>query len=334
MFDIITFGSASKDIFLKTKNIKAIKEKKVLVGEALCFSLGSKIDVENIYYFSGGGGTNTAATFSKQGFKTAYCGMIGNDTEGEEVINELKLLKIETSLIKKSGKEKTNTSVVINIPGKDRTILVYRGASEAMTKKDISFGKIKSKWIYLAPLSGHLSEITEVLLNHARKNGIKIAMNPGMSQLSFPKKRLEKILKKIDVLFLNQEEASILTGINYEDERGIFQKIDDLCDGISVMTKGPEGVVVSDGKYLYKARPFNSKVIDRTGAGDSFNSAFISGLIRSGNDIESSIQLGIANSTACLKMWGAKNGLIKKNQNFKKVIITKESCLGHNCKIK
>ena len=34
MFDVITIGSAVRDVFARTKDIKAIKDKKFAVGEA------------------------------------------------------------------------------------------------------------------------------------------------------------------------------------------------------------------------------------------------------------------------------------------------------------
>ena len=83
MYDIITFGSAAQDIHVKSKLFKILKDEKDFVtGEGLCLALGSKIEVEDIIFSSGGGGTNTAATFAKQGFKTAYCGAIGADISG------------------------------------------------------------------------------------------------------------------------------------------------------------------------------------------------------------------------------------------------------------
>ena len=62
MYDIITFGSAAQDIHVKSKLFKILKDEKDFVtGEGLCLALGSKIDVEDIVYTSGGGGTNVAA---------------------------------------------------------------------------------------------------------------------------------------------------------------------------------------------------------------------------------------------------------------------------------
>ncbi len=324
MFDIITFGSATWDVFLKPRKYQVAKNKKFITGKGICFNLGSKVDIEDIYFASGGGGTNTAATFSKQGFKTVYYATVGDDISGREIIEELEKLGINTQFILKTKEKPTNHSIVLNIPGQDRTILVYRGASELLCDRDISWENLrKAKWFYLAPLSGKLAKITEKIVNFAHKNEIKIAFNPGNSQLSLPSKILKRILKKVDVLILNQEEASLLTKIPFQKEREIFKKIDEFCPGITIMTKGPKGVVISDGKYFYRAGILDIKVIDRTGTGDSFGSGFVSAFIHSKGSIEKAIQLATANASSCLKEWGAKKGLLKKGSKFKKVKIQK-----------
>lgn len=321
MFDIITFGSATLDISLKSKKFLVEKNKKFIIGKGICFSLGSKIDVEEIYFASGGGGTNTAATFANQGFRVAYWGTVGDDIFGRKIIEELQELGIDTRFVAKTARKPTNQSVILNLPEKDRTILVYRGASEI---RDRGGTVPQAKWFYLAPLSGKLANLTEKIVDFAQKNKIKVAFNPGNTQLSLPLETLKRILKKVDILILNQEEASLLTKIPYQQEEKIFQKIDEICPGIAVMTKGVEGVVVSDGDYLFKAKAPKIKVIDGTGAGDSFGSGFVSGFIKSKGKIKYAIQLAIANSASCLQELGAKNGLLKKDQKFKKVKIIKK----------
>jgi sugar/nucleoside kinase (ribokinase family) len=232
-------------------------------------------------------------------------------------------LGIDTSLVKRTKKKSTNTSVFLVHPGKDRTILVYRGASDLLGKEDIPWAKIKStKWFYLAPFSGTLAGLTEEIIDFARKNGIKVAFNPGYSQLNFPKDKLKRILGKVDVLILNKEEASKLSGVPYQKEREIFRKIDEYVPGIVIMTKGGGGAVVSDGKYLYQAPSLKIKGGDATGAGDAFGSGFVSGLIKKKN-IEYAIQLAMANSGYSILKWGAKEGLLEKNQNWKKVKVEK-----------
>ncbi len=317
MFDIITFGSASRDIFLKNKNLKT--EKKVFSGEeGISLSLGSKIDIEDIYYYTGGGGTNTAVSFSNMGLKTAYCGAIGYDNVGEEVIKELKEKGVNISLVKKIKEKKTNQSVVLNVKDKDRTILVYRGASEEISKNILPLPS--SKWLYLAPLSGKASSFFKELVSYAKRERIKVAVNPGNSQLSLLK--IEETLRAVDILFLNQEEAEILTGISCKEEKKTIKKIYSFCKGIIVITKGPLGVIVFDGKYLYKAGVLKAKVVDRTGTGDAFGSGFVYEYFKS-NDIVKSIQFATANSASILSYWGAKNGLLKKGNKFRKIKVQK-----------
>lgn len=332
MFDIITFGSAAQDINLKSKAFKVTKDDKDSVtGEGICLALGSKIDVEGIKFTTGGGGTNVAATFAKQGFKTAFCGVVGNDEAGKQVLDELKRLKVDTSLVLKTKEKATNYSVIVSSEGEDRTILAYRGASDLLDKNKIPWNKIKTKWIYLAPLSGLLCEAFEDIVNFAFENKIKIAVNPGNSQLSLPVENLQRILKKIDVLILNQEEASFLTKISFREESEIFKKIDQMCPGVAIMTKGGDGVVVSDGKYIYSAVPNpERKIVDTTGAGDSFAAGFLSDYIRYNGDIEKGIQLGLANSEANLREVGAKTGILSKNENFKRAQVVKQLCTENN----
>jgi ribokinase len=311
MHDIITFGSASWDVFLKPKKFQVLGGKKFARGKGLCLDLGSKIDLEDIFISSGGGGTNTAATFANQGFKTAYCGRIGDDIFGQEIVKELKGLKIDTSLVLKTKLKPTNYSVIFNTgPKKDKTVLAYRGASELLTKKDIPWKKLKAKWFYLAPLSGKSANLTEYLVNFAHGNGIKIAFNPGKSQLSLSQNTLKRILKKVDVLFLNREEAGLLTKIPYNKQDQIFKKLDQMTPGI-VLIGASKGIKASDNKKIYQFKSSKVKIADKTGAGDAFASGFITGLIRK-NDIEYAIKLGMSNSASCIQKWGAKQGLLKR----------------------
>ena len=71
-----------------------------------------------------------------------------------------------------------------------------------------------------------------------------------------------------------------------------------------------------------KAKVPKMKAVDRTGGGDAASSGFLSMFIRQG-DIERAVQLNTANAASCFQKWGAKSGLLKKNQKFKKVKVDK-----------
>lgn len=315
MYDIITFGSATRDLFIKSRDFKTLKSKEFITGQGLCFNLGSKIYLDNLFFATGGGGTNTAATFIKQGLKTAYIGKVGKDFEGRAIKEELEKLGIKC-FMSEDKKRRTNYAIILSAPAKGRTILAYHGTSHFMEKKDIPLNKLKAKWFYIASFSGKSAKLLFPVVNFAKNKKIKIALNLSAVHVSWGIKRLKNVLSKIDVLILNQEEASILAGLPYQKEKEIFRRLDKFILGIVVMTKGPKGVVVSDGKNLFKAGIFKEKKhIDRTGTGDAFGSGFVAGLIRT-NKIEEAIRLGSANATSIVEYFGAKNGILTK-QDFK-----------------
>lgn len=315
MFDIITIGSAVRDVFLKSKYFRIIKSEKFFTGKAECFSLGSKIPIEELVFTIGGSGTNTAATFVKQGLKTAAIVRVGNDLGGKAMIEELKKLKVDTRFVQIDHDDPTAYSIILIAPTGERTILVFRGAGEDLNDKEIKWAQIRTKWIYLASLGGNLTFVRKAV-EIKKKYRTKLAWNPGGADLKLGFKKLEPYLKFIDIFSCNQEEAADLLGIPYREEKRIFKRFDEVIDGIAVMTKGPEGVSVSDGKYLYKAGIFKEKkVVDRTGAGDAFGSGFVAGLIKTGK-IEEAIRLGTANATSVVEYVGAKPGILTR-RNFK-----------------
>ncbi|KKR03692.1 MAG: Carbohydrate kinase [Parcubacteria group bacterium GW2011_GWF2_39_13b] len=327
MFDIITFGSAARDIFIRSKDFKIIESADFVTGKALAVGAGEKVYADEVVFSSGGGGSNCAATFALQGFRTAYVGLVGHDLSGREIIKELSGLGVETDFIKITNQANTPVSVVLSVPEKERSILVYEGASHLLSKEDVPWEKIKqAKWFYLSGLSGESSKVFPEIINFAKNNGIKIAVNPGHDQLFKDLEILKSLLDKIDILIVNSEEASIITGIDYKKEDKLFAKFDDLVPGIAVMTKGLEGVAVSDGRIIYSAGIPKSGYVDRTGSGDAFGSGFISGIIEK-NDIEYAIQLGTANATSKVQQIGAKNGLLKKGEwgEWERVKIIKSS---------
>ncbi len=323
-YDVITFGSASRDIFLRAKEFPIGDFKQDHIEKEILLPFGLKVEIKDIHFHSGGGGTNTAATFAAQGFKVAFCGTIGKDPEGETILKELKEKRIETKFILKTDKKPTNLSVIFSTP-QERTILVYRGASEILDASQISWSQIKNtEWFYLAPLTGKLIEVFKKTIDFAKRNKIKIMANPSIAQLKMSPKILYPLLKKIDILILNQEEGRILVKNSSLKGEELIKKIKKFFPGILILTNSDCKVLISEGKFLYSALPLKIKVLDKTGAGDAFGAGFLSGYIKNKGDIITSTQLAIANAAFCLRKWGAKEGILKKNQKFKKIKVRKE----------
>src|SRR3990167_10820002 len=113
MFDIVSMGSATRDVFLNAVDFKTIDVAQFSTGKGLCFSLGSKIEIKKIVFTSGGGGTNAAVTFARQGLSVACVGVIGKDLNGQEVLNELLKEGVEIKHFQKHDDNSTAYSVIL-----------------------------------------------------------------------------------------------------------------------------------------------------------------------------------------------------------------------------
>lgn len=334
MYDIITIGSAAKDIFLRGIDFVNCKSGNFKTGKGICLGLASKNNVSDADLLNGGSAVNTAVTFSRQGLKTGAIFRVGNDLFGEDIKNFLRKEKVDEKFCQKDlpagrhgKKNSTAFSVVFLDKNGERTILDYKGVGKNISEKEIPWSKIKTKWLYIGTLGGN-KKLLEKIFSFARVNKVKVAGNPSLADLKILKAS-PKLLKNYDVFILNQEEASYLTGIFYQKEKEIFKKLDRLVQGIVVMTKGVDGVSISDGKTIWQAKAFPQKAFDRTGAGDAFGSGFISGLMQT-NRIEYAIRLAMANATGVVEKLGGNAGAMTKNEfikakRFKKINLVKTS---------
>ncbi|MGB9848141.1 MAG: carbohydrate kinase family protein [Minisyncoccia bacterium] len=345
MFDIISIGSATRDGFFEGIPFVVVNDNRFKVGKGIALPYGGKVKVPKVTFTTGGGGTNTAVTFARQGFKTACICRVGKDVSGEEIIRNLKSEKINTQWVQIDKKTPTAYSVIFLTESGERTILSYKGAGENISEKEIPWQKLKTRWLYLNSLGGNLNLLKKAL-QFAYQQNIFVAANPGSGELENLKQHKE-LLKYFDIFIVNQEEASYLTDIPYHQEEKVFQKLDELIQGLAVMTKGPAGVSVSDGKNLWQAGVYpEKKIVDRTGAGDAFASGFVSVFasekikkdryrsIFNPEKIEEAIKRGSANGTSVVEYVGAKTGILTKDglqqKRWKKLPIKRISLTNNN----
>ncbi len=327
MFDVVTIGTATRDVFLESDLFRIVSDPKHLrklgfpTGEAQCFALGGKIEVRKPTLTFGGGAMNAAMTFRREGFRTASVAKVGEDENGTEILASMKKNGI-AAFVSVDKKEGTAYSVILLSPSGERTILNYRGASEDLLSRDVLLSKIKARVVYIVPGRIPFSVITAAA-RAFKKRGTFIAMNPSSHYLDLGARRLAPLLKMIDVITLNREEAAALTGEKYTNEKSIFRKFGSLVPGIAVMTDGPKGVLVSNGREIYSAGVYKEKkIVNRTGAGDAFGSGFVAGLLRYGDlsqnasekAIVHAMRLASANATSVVEHMGAQTGILTRRE--------------------
>ena len=301
---IITFGAASQDVFLLGKSLSAKRDvrSRDFVEQ---FPLGSKTDIDGIIFDTGGGATNAAVTFARQGLNAKYVGKVGHDPAGTEIIRVLKRENVSTELIVHDSKLATMYSTILISPSGERAILTHRGASHELSAKEIPIRNLEADWFYLSTLNGNF-DLLEKLLKHANAHGIQVAIDPGHGELSQPKK-FRALLPLISVLKANADELRLIFGGDTLKETVLAAN--GACPYV-VGTNGAAGAYAVFRGSLYQVGQFQKvKVVDRTGAGDAFGSGFVAALAK-GLAIEDALTLASANATSVVTKIGSKPGIL------------------------
>ena len=295
VYDIVTLGSALADIFIETGRHESKK--------LLAYHVGYKYSVENLDYHTGGAGTNTAVAFSKLGLRTGAMVKVGHDWFGDLILKELKKNKVK--FLGSVGSERTGISIILDSIERDRTILNYKGPSNLLKNVKVP----KTKWFYFSAAQKDSFKLQKKI---ARTTNAKIAYNVSYYLAKRGASYLKDILSNTHVLVLNKEEARTLV-----KKGDLLSGLRRLGPKIVCVTDGKNGIIASDGKHKYSAKPHNVKVVETTGAGDAFASGFVAGFVK-GKSIETAIHIGLANSESAITKKGAKNGLLSWSQAMKR----------------
>lgn len=179
MYDVITIGAATRDVFLLSDHFHVAKEAHLSSdGEVLYFNLGSKNELSEVVLTTGGGATNAAVTFARQGLKTACICRVGDEESGHDVVRELKREGVATTLVQHDAKAPTAYSTILTTKTGERVILVKRGASDHIKAREIPFSKLRTKWFYVSSLAGDIALLKKIIAE-AKRIGARVAVNPG-----------------------------------------------------------------------------------------------------------------------------------------------------------
>lgn len=316
---IISVGAATQDVFVTGKALAAKRDVRTHAYIEQ-FPLGAKLELDQIWFDTGGGATNAAVTFASQGLQAAFAGKIGRDPAGAEVLRVLKREGVDTRHVAVDEKLNTGYSQILLAPNGERTVLSYRGASHNLRTADLAAHPLRADWFYISSVAGNM-DLLRRLISYAQSHDIKVAINPGAGELAQPKK-LRQLLSGVHILLANNEEMQLLFGGEAPTQTMVNAM--PACPYI-VLTDGPRGSFASDGTSIYFAGQYQRvKVIDRTGAGDAFNSGFTAAIAK-GWSIEDALTLGSANSTSVVQSVGAKLGILKGSHKIKRMKVQKVS---------
>lgn len=333
-YDVITIGSATVDVFADTSSqlVKFITKE----GEKdfIAYPSGTKILISELNFSVGGGGTNSAVSFSRLGFKTGFLGKLGVDENSFKVMH---LLETENVEFLGAREGQTGYSVILDSIEHDRTILTYKGSNNLLKEEDVDYNKLKTKWIYSSSMVDRSFETLKQIFKESYSQGVKIAFNPSSYQARQGLVKLQELIDCCAVLVMNLEEARLVLGKQGTDEE-LAPLLAQGTDRYVVITDGPNGACCFHQGQFFEITPTpHLKVVESTGAGDAFASAFVSGIILE-KSIDECLKLGMVQAESVIQAKGAKNNLLSMDDalimvsQFQGVVSSKEINDSHDPK--
>jgi len=288
--DIATVGNAVIDILLSIKPNESFSELDS-AKKTLRIEVGRKIPADSASVTAGGGAVRVAMALSRFSYKTALYASVGEDEFAEKIVKILTSEHVDTTHVIKSGKE-TSCTIGLSFEA-ERTLFTHHVTFPNL----FNFSDLEAKWIYLAALGREWEKAYEEALSYLSQNPeVKLAFNPGHTQLVGGLEKIKPLLSRTDVLFVNREEACCIV----EKE---LQDIPELLK--AVKAAGPKHVVITDGKNgsylidadssLYFHAILPAEIIEKTGAGDAYASGFLAGIMEGKRAVDA-MQWGTANS--------------------------------------
>ncbi len=327
MHDVITFGAATRDVFVRSSAMEIREGEKATNHVDACFHLGVKIDVDELVFETGGGATNAAVTFGRLGFSTAVVSAIGDDDNGRAVIDALKAEKVDVKFVQKVPGRLTGFSLIMLAGSGERTVLVHRGAAENISDKSVPWGAVGAKWFYVSSLGGDLKLLRKILAK-AKECGARVAWNPGGKELKRGLAELRPLMSKVDIFNLNVEETMMLLGEKSKNLAAMGRILRTIPKRAAIITDGLNGSYAVNRTEGWHSGIINVPRVNVTGAGDAFGSGLVAGLMRK-DDLRYALAVGTWNATGIVQQMGAKRGIMRLFPSLtavKKVPMTAWKC--------
>lgn len=272
-FDIAAIGELNVDIILNSieSEPEIGKEK---FAKDMTVTLGSSTAI-------------FAANAAALGSKVCFVGMVGKDMFGKLVEESLISKGVDTTYLIRDSKTATGATIVMNY-GEDRANLTYQGAMDLMGYDDICKDVFDTaKHIHISSIfmqNGLLRDLDRILTT-AQEKGITVSMDTQWDPQEKWDLDYKKIIPKVTVFLPNEKELMALTGAS--DIESAIEEVRPYLGKYMVVKMGSKGslLIRKDGSGNRIHAYLNTEVVDAIGAGDSFNSGFISAFV-AGHPVE------------------------------------------------
>lgn len=214
--------------------------------------------------FPGGNALNVAVYASKlPGVEADYVGVLGTDSEGDFMFNQIQAEGLDASLLLRREGETAVTTILVRDgervfadyhEGVQMNAMLPRESLPEISRYDLvhftvwGFGREHAEWM-------------------RESQGVKLSCDFS-SQLDDPR---TEIMPSLDYSFFSGSNL-IRDSVNPEHK---IRELKEKTPGLVVMTLGEHGSLVIDGEELYRGEASSVEVVDTLGAGDGYIAGFL-----------------------------------------------------------
>lgn len=256
--------------------------------------------IEHIIQGGGPGGTATVAA-AKLGLSAAFISAVGDDAAGDRMIADFEADGVSTvGIVRRKDSMSPLAYCWIDAPTGKRSVAWTRGTLKELLPSEVDMNLVRSAKIL--HLDGHNTEAAIAAAAEAKKAGVIVNFDAGTIRPG-----VEKIIENTDIFFTSEYFARAWTK---EDdlEKALVKLLDEgaKVTGITVGEKGSMAWI--DGKIVRCPSFDVGRIVDTTGAGDTFHSAFAVRYLECG-DIYESMRFGSAVAGLKCRKLGGRAGL-------------------------
>lgn len=309
-YDFIALGDIVTDAFIRLREAEVHCDIKHETCQ-ICMRFGDKIPFDSVTIVPAvGNSPNAATSAARLGLRSALVTNLGKDRNGEDALARLRENKVATDFVQVHPGKPTNYHYVLWYQD-DRTILIKHEEYE-YTLPEVG----SPKWLYLSSLGENSLPFHHVIANYLQSHPeVKLAFQPGTFQIKLGHESLKDLYTQTEVFFCNVEEAKRILSTDNSEIKNLLSGIHALGPKIAVITDGPRGAYTYDGSEAWFMPPYPDPKppLERTGAGDSFASTFVSALAL-GKSVPEALAWGPINSMSVVQHIGAQEGLLTREK--------------------
>jgi 2-dehydro-3-deoxygluconokinase len=257
----------------------------------------------------GGDSQNVAIAASRQGATAGYLTSLGDDWMGDAFLELWKSEGLDASRVSRHPTAPTGVSFVTHsAAGHKFDYLRKNSAASLMTPETLAKDYIAgARFFHLSAIGQAISESAratcDAAIDAAKAAGVKVSYDTNLRlrlwDLDTARKKIDETIARCDIALPSLDDSRQLTGLT--EAEAIADHYLRLGAPMVALKMGAEGSLIVTAGKRYRLPPHKVNAVDATGAGDTFDGAFLARLLE-GDDPEAAGRY--ANVAAALSTTG------------------------------